>query len=208
MVRNASLFLCLVLSTAMICRGQCPSNKNQWDFSGSYGFISTSQFSGIDNQESTRTVTSAMAALFVSVRYFAFNRLAVGVAVGVSGEDGRYNDPFVPHVLTSTYSYNSRTVAVEVYYVYYFRKRLEVYTFLGAGPSISGTQTTEYTGAQSSGVTSFSGAEALKAQYTPIGIRLGGRFGLYAEVGYGYKGMLNVGLSYKPGPSCWWRKDI
>lgn len=206
MERRIFLLLSLLLAGYINCQGQCPSDKFQWDLSASYGFISTSQFSALDNQERTRTVTSATAALFITARYFLFNRLAIGLTLGISGENGQYNDPFSPQLVTSTYQYSSKTVAVEVYYVYYFRKRLELYTFLGAGPTTSSTQTTEYNPTVKTQNPTLSGSEQLKAQYTPFGIRVGGRLGAYAEMGYGYKGIFNFGLGYKLGPSCWWRK--
>ncbi|MDR1725419.1 MAG: hypothetical protein LBR28_03400 [Bacteroidales bacterium] len=34
-------------------------------------------------------------------------------------------------------------------------------------------------------------------QITPFGIRIGKSFGVFCEVGYGYKGFINTGLSYK-----------
>lgn len=45
-----------------------------------------------------------------------------------------------------------------------------------------------------------SGPKPWGAQLTPFGIRLGRQFAIFAEVGYGYKGLFNAGLSLRvPG---------
>jgi hypothetical protein len=121
--------------------------------------------------------------------------------VGLSSEQGNLIDP---NTATKAFSYNvnTQTVAVELYYVYYFRKYLEVYTFAGAGPEFSSTATKATT---LNGETTNLKNDKFKAQYTPLGLRLGGRFGVYAEVGYGYKGLVNTGVSFKLGPASWWK---
>jgi hypothetical protein len=177
---------------------QCPSNKYQWDFSGSYGLMAAGKAEG-------KEITNTPAAAFFSIKYFIYNRLAVGACGGISTEKSKQADPYNASI-ANIYSVDGRTVAVELYYIYLFRKYLEVFTFAGAGPGFKSSTITNITGSFSSTVTTNS--DGLRAQYTPIAIRVGGRIGGYAELGYGYKGILNLGLSVKLGPSSWWKGEF
>jgi len=216
-------FICYFTSMKLLCSclclfillfhpidgsGQCPSNKYQWDLSVSYGLISTSQFAANNNTDGDKMIASSSGASFFTVRYFLFNRLAICASGGVSGEKGRYNDPYNPSFITSGYQLNTTTIAVELYYIYFFRKYLEVYTFAGAGPSFTTTETNINATTSIPASANTVSADIFKAQYTPIGIRLGGRLGGYAEVGYGYKGIFNFGISCKLGPACWWKNEF
>ena len=126
--------------------------------------------------------------------------------MGINTEKGTFNDATFPSASTGSYTVSNKTVAMELYYIYLFRKYIELYTFAGVGPTSSTEQNT-LSGSFGSSRQSESKA-GLKGQYTPIGIRAGGRLGAYAELGYGYKGLVNLGISFKLGPSCWWSGDF
>jgi hypothetical protein len=187
----------LFLLYAVATSAQCPSNKYQWDFSGSYGLVAGGKDEGI--------VTNTPAAVFITARYFIYNRLAVGACGGTSTIKSIQDDPYNASNI-NRYTVDNRTAAVELYYIYLFRKYLEVYTFAGVGPGFKSTTIANTTGSISSAVTTSS--DGLRAQYTPIAVRVGGRIGGYVELGYGYKGILNFGLSVKLGPSSWWRGEF
>ena len=93
---------------------------------------------------------------------------------------------------------------MELYYIYYFRKRLEIYTLAGFGPAFISTDYTYPNGNPSAANTSPK-EDHIRAQYTPIGVRYGGRLGGFVELGLGYKGVINGGISYKFGSPCWWK---
>jgi outer membrane protein W len=200
------LFAVLYAATA---KAQCPSNRGQLEVTASYGLISSNQvsdnFTTADNSAGTKTRTYNSGSSFVSVKYFLFNRLAVGLSGGVASEKGQNSDRVNPAVVASTYTENFATIALEFCYVYHFRKHVEVYTFAGFGPSFISTETTFSTGLNA-GTTLTSKENKIKAQYTPIGICIGNRLAGFVELGLGYKGVLNAGISYKFGSSCWWKQ--
>ncbi len=191
-----------------LCHGQCPSNRSQFEITASYGLIRGSQFT--DNLSSSgtsggKTITSASGNAFLSGRYFLFNRLALGFSGGTATEKGHYTDRTDPSIISSTYSTTYTTVAMELYYIYYFRKYLEVYTLAGFGPTFTSVNTiTDHTPNPSTTVTTRQ--DKVTAQYTPAGIRIGGRLAGFIELGIGYKGLINGGISYKFGSPCWWRQ--
>ncbi len=189
---------------------QCPSDKRQLDISVSYGVISTDQVFGVPNDNGAsvsgqKTLTNSPGSPSVTVRYFFFNRLAFGLTCGFLSESGKYTDPYNPLYTPGTYTKHTTVAAFEVYYIYMFRKYMELYTLAGMGPSFSNMNIdVNQPGGSSS--TTIQTQNVVKVQYTPIGIRFGGRLGGFAELGIGYKGMINGGISYRFGPGCWWKE--
>ena len=159
---------------------------------------------GNEGMDGNKTITRYPETTFFTTRYFIYNRLAIGCALGLGAEHGTYSNGPTPGYAHGSYNVNNTTLAFEVYYIYFFRKYLEVYTYAGIGPSFISKQEM---GSPGFDALSYK-TEIVKAQYTPAGIRFGGRIGGYAELGYGYKGMVNLGISFKIGPSCWWKDDF
>jgi hypothetical protein len=197
-------FLSLVVTSGSV-QAQCPSDKGQLEIAASYGTVTGDQVS-IGAAENNKGLTYHSGASSVTARYFMFSCLAFGFSGGIVQEKGRYNDAFHPSVITSTYSQSSTTIALEGYYVYFFRKYLEVYTLLGFGPSFTTVTTVTNPTLYTAGFTTTASHDGLKMQYDPIGVRVGGRLGGFVEAGFGYKGLVNAGISYKLGPSCWWKE--
>ena len=198
-------YLLALISAGITSNGQCPSNKRQLEITGSFGLVSGSQVSS-GLHESEKTITYNSGASFVTARYFLYNRLALGVSGGMAGEHGQYADPRHPTVISRTYTMSITTVAVEVYYIYLFKKYFEAYTLFGAGPGFTTTTTITNPNLITAASTTTQSTSGMRAQYTPIGIRVGGRVGAFAELGLGYKGIFNGGLSFKLGPSSWWKE--
>jgi len=195
---------------SIACNAQCPSNKRQIDIVASYGFITGDEISEKiapgDNSQSNTNIVYNSGASFLTVRYFLYNRLAIGFSWGVTKERWQYNDPYNPSFSAHSYKQNSTTGAFEVYYIYVFRKYFEVYTLAGIGASHNTREEPVFSAGQIYS-TATSSHDVLKAQYTPIGVRAGGRLGAFAELGIGYKGLLNLGVSFKLGPSSWWKEE-
>lgn len=180
---------------------QCPSNKAQLEITAGYGIVSGNQLTDQPRQKiSTYTVP------FANVRYFVFNRLAIGLYAGLASEQGNSYDYFAPQV-QATYKKNYTTIAAELYYIYTFSKRLEIFTTAGIGSaSVSEDYTTTTNGIITTRTRVYNKREA-KIYYSPLGIRYGGRLGCFAALGLGYKGIISGGISYKFGPSCWWKQN-
>ncbi len=185
---------------------QCPSNKAQLEIAAGYGAVNSDNFTeGLNNTNAMPGKSGNHSGTpFLIVRYFLFNRLGFGAFAGTANEQGWYGD----HIITSkTVSYKKvqTTVALELYYIYTFRKRLEVYTSLGVGPAFISTETTTYLNPADEGTIMTAKEEKIKAHYTPLGVRYGGRLGCFLELGIGYKGFINGGISCKFGSPCWWK---
>jgi hypothetical protein len=187
--------LASIIIQAQHSRAQCPSNKRQLETAAGYGLINSGSVTGQLNYTS-----SGFGTPFATARYFMFNRLAFGVYAGFTSENGAVDDYFNPSRRT-TLKKKHTTIAVELYYIYAFRKRLEIYTLLGAGQATVTTETTNATNGTTARTES-----SLKAHYTPVGVRYGGRLGIFAELGLGYKGIINGGISFKFGSPCWWKQ--
>jgi len=74
------------------------------------------------------------------------------------------------------------TIAIEAKYLYLNSKLVQLYGFLGAGYTFSANK-------------DVATSRFFNGQLTPIGIRVGKKIGGFAEIGFGYKGVANVGLS-------------
>jgi hypothetical protein len=204
--------LLLFVTASFTATAQCPSDKRQWDIAVSHGFLTgdqvADQITTNDNASASsggKTQTYNSGATFLTIRYFVYNRLAFGITGGITDERGQTTATYTPSLILSTYKQRITTIAPELYYIYFFGKYFEGYTLVGVGPSfISNTTVTNANGTVAGG-TATTSRDAFKVQYTPIGIRFGGRLGGFLELGIGYKGVVNAGLSFKLGPSCWWR---
>ncbi len=196
-----SLWLCLL---AVSLSAQCPSNRGQLDISASYGVGSPDQVN-LGVQENYKTTTYISGATFVSGRYFLYRVMGIGFTAGTISEKGNETDAFNKSFVKNTFVKSITTVAVEAYYVYVFKKYIEAYTVFGIGPAFTTITTTNNPTPYVAGSVVTTKSDGLRLQYTPIGIRLGGRIGAFAELGFGYKGLFNGGVSFKIGPSCWWR---
>lgn len=197
-----TIICCIALLLTHLCDGQCPSDRSQLEIAASYGVATSSQ---LGSAESNKTETYYSGARFVTLRYFPFNRLAIGASIGATEERGQYTDRLNPSVISSTYNQHVTVVVLEFYYIYFFRKYVEVYTLLGAGPAFTTTETTTYLAPNTTGATTSASEDRFKIQYSPVGLRIGGRLGAFVELGVGYKGIVNGGVSFKFGHSCWWR---
>ena len=79
-----------VLFNAGSSHAQCPSNKRQLDVAVTQGFVTESQaFKSINNNPDEQQTYSS-GTTFITVRYFLYNRLAIGLAGGITKENNRF----------------------------------------------------------------------------------------------------------------------
>ena len=198
-------WLLLLLGSLQVA-GQCPSYKYQPEFIVSYGQLTSSdliggwKISAPDGKRST-TETATTGANFFTARYFLYSCLSVGFTGGYIDQKGNNNQRYgAQYVTTSTYEHKAVTIAVELNYIYRIRKYVDIYTFIGAGPAFKTAVTTNVASPISvDGQAKTTKSEDLVFHYTPLGVRVGGRIGGFAELGFGYKGLLSGGLSLRLG---------
>ncbi|MCW3120547.1 MAG: hypothetical protein JWQ38_39 [Flavipsychrobacter sp.] len=195
----------LLMLISLQVGAQCPNYIRQLDIAASYGSISPDQINlgvNVDN----KTISYISGAQFVSVRYFLYAYLSMGFTGGIVMERGQYADDRNHAIVKSTYTKQAMTIAPELYYVYLYRKYFEAYTLLGAGVASSRVTTTTNATIYTPASTATTSESRIKMQYTPIGIRVGGHLSAFAELGFGYKGVFNAGVSFRFGHPVWWKQ--
>lgn len=84
------------------------------------------------------------------------------------------------------------TVAAETSYSFLKKEKLNLYALLGAGATFVTVKNTDY----SDDTTTDDNDTIFNFQVTPIGIRYGKQWGGFAELGFGYRGVLTFGAFY------------
>lgn len=85
------------------------------------------------------------------------------------------------------------TLAVEAGYFYLKREKVKLYSQMGAGVSFVTNTETEINYPDNSRKNS---GVLFNSHYSPIGIQYGKDWGGFAEIGFGYRGILSAGLFY------------
>jgi hypothetical protein len=136
-------------------------------------------------------------SFFLSVRHFFANRLGIGLTVGYFADYGDYSyfERSDEYDRGSTYTRHSYIISPEVTIRYYTQPGLKIYMVAALGVRISQAEI------DIAGNTSYGRPEpnvTIPAfQYTPFGIRFGSGIGGFAELGWGYKGIINAGFFVK-----------
>ncbi len=202
---------CLLLAVITLFTGTLSAQQKygKFDISVSGGFISGEVINDyISAYRGPIIILNSGANYFITGKYFSAGnahgkRVAIGVTLGTQTISGQSNSDwtggsgepfhFVKH---------SATLAVEVTWVYVNRPMVELYGVLGAGASHNFTTYTldaatypPYTITPGQKIS----ATMANAQITPFGLRVGKDLSVFIEAGVGYKGLVNFGLSYRPG---------
>ena len=192
-----SLFILLAANAAIAqtSRGQseisvsCGFNSFQQTMQSNFGFGSGSEYT---------KVTSASVCPFITYRYYVTDNLALGLTGGqqqmsTAHYDDTYNNAITPYQKTS---YKYTTIATELLLNYSNNPRLRAYTYLGLGCSQYQEQRSQanYNSFQ---VYDNTQVRSFNMEYVPIGLSFGGMLSGFAEIGIGYKGFVNCGMSYR-----------
>lgn len=130
--------------------------------------------------------------LYGTYRYRITRRISAGLTAGATLLNTR--EPVFDHSGTpGDYRYVSALLAAEAQFHYIDRPRWSLYGIAGAG---LGRTSARNSGAVTNTVEK-SRYPLATIQVTPIGVRYGKTVGIFAELGYGYKGILNTGVSLR-----------
>jgi len=112
-------------------------------------------------------------------------KIAIGMGIGYNSTQNAGI-----HKQNSKPSYQTKTavMAFEMKFFYQEKEHLSLYGKAGFGNFYRQDQMTSYPDEI------YSDA-AITFQATPLGIRFGKKVGAFAEIGYGYKGIINLGVS-------------
>lgn len=165
------------------------------ELTAGYGTLSTNEIigtfsdflaTGITGGNYSKTDNRWLGNLILSYKFTPINKLEVGLTYVYNRNTATINSNNVPSgKATTTY----HTLAAEVQYNYINKPFFRLYSAAGAGfttymerynPKVGNTEK------NTSGNFNF--------QISPIGIKFGDHIGAMAELGFGYKGIINAGL--------------
>lgn len=167
------------------------------DVSLSYGLVTSDQITDILEDILTIIITFGTfskrdiqftGAPFFTYHYAPKGRFGVGFALGAYRSKG---DLYLLDEQRGTFKETSYVGAAEIDYRWIMGRSFQLYSGLGAGATLKrGTYTV--TGEPESEVTS---RVRPTVHLNLLGFRVGGKVGFFAELGAGYKGVINLGLS-------------
>jgi hypothetical protein len=185
----------------------------------SEGIVTSAELNGVTSTSYMDIPTSATGAFFLTYRYFFTNRFAIGVSAGVDNVKGPLTEGN-PNVnggqdgTVGTYIRNSATIAPEFFVKYFRHGRVMIYGYAGIGYTFAKLEKAYnpqvYASSYQNGVNTSYGLPPylssenpvyanqghINGQFTPFGLRIGNMIAWDLELGFGYKGLINTGLSY------------
>jgi hypothetical protein len=215
------LYILLVLFC--LCSGSVYgqfSNKGNSEFFLSDGVLSWDQIHGVLGDESNATgfmdLPERMSgAVFATYRYHFSDAASLGFTLGMDNQAGTlsYGKEGVNGHMGTSGHYNRQvyTGAAELLLAYHTGYKIKYYGYVGAGYTLAsatfnfnsniphqeffyGTTHSMFPNNNTTvDLSHFNG------QITPFGIRSGGNFAFFFEVGFGYKGMVSGGICYRIG---------
>jgi hypothetical protein len=106
-------------------------------------------------------------------------------------ENGGTAEGSIAKIGIGNFTKTFHTVAAEVKYDYYRKKSFTMYALGGLGATF---QKENYRPADSKAA-EVGNSVFFNLQLTPIGMKYGNTFSVFGEIGFGYKGLLNLGVS-------------
>ncbi|WP_455672811.1 outer membrane beta-barrel protein [Phocaeicola sp.] len=194
MKRTILLLSALILSCHLMA--QPDIRRNEFAFGIGYAEGITNMFSGekiieyILRKDWKSTNDKKHSGLYLSYKYHFNSRWALGTTLTHKGknQEGRFNEE------RSKYAIKFYGVNLEGQYTYYNHRIIRMYALAGAGVytckeklRTSGTKNSE----EKETTTGFT------YQVSPLCVEVGTYVGIKAEVGYGYKGIIGMGLYYR-----------
>ena len=178
------------------CLATAQSEFRNFDIAAGAGLISGTQINiDLSSERGPIMVDQASPIYFISGKYFFRKGVALGLTIATQNITGYSNSDWTAQNYTSTFAYsmNALTIAPELTFAYVRRKNFMFYSVIGVAYVHNSVS---YSYIQSSGGDHYKiDPNSLDGQYTPLGFRFGDAFSAFIELGYGYKGVLNGGLS-------------
>ena len=170
-------------------------------YSETTGWMGPPKLSGYISEPSLQT-----GALYFTYRHFLSDNFALGITGGIDNEDGyiSYGNPKGHWGFDGTsghYELHTYTLALETIFVYRKTRQKMVYGLLGAGVTYFDDNCVIYDNAPLGAPVPLPSnpydyrTAMFNFQITPLGIRWGDNIGGFFELGFGYKGIVNGGIS-------------
>lgn len=168
------------------------------EISASYGLVTVDQVADIFAQVLISLFTLGnlemddhqySGAWFLSYKYGVTYRMDLGVTAGLDRVKGNlwWDDE-----LEGTFRQSHYTMAAEMTYRWIKKDLVNMYSGIGIGYTFTNSYADLLNG-ESEDINSGH----VTGQLNLIGLRVGKKFGVFTEFGFGYKGIINLGASYK-----------
>jgi len=181
-----------------------PHEENKVDLRLGYGIGSLTTLAGIivSSPHQVLSTPTPLGAALADIKYFADDRFSIGLVVGCEFLKGTLaNDYSSSAKFRGSYKQTIFTIAPEGTFIIISRKNVLFYTSMALGYSVvnkdfhySYYDTTYFKNANS--LSSGEHSEHINA-HGAVGVRFGGTIGGFVEMGLGFKGICNLGLSVK-----------
>lgn len=186
------IFILAVLTMFAFHKAGAQMPRNEID--GGVGILSTSaivdSFSKILSTAITGGVYtddgSFSVATYLGYKYRPKERATIGLTYAYSY--GR-SDGFIDGQKVGHFNDNYHAFAAELEYSWFLRNKLALYSTIGAGISLWHQKYIP-----DEGETTSDSHVNFDFQLSPIGIKYGYYYGVFAEAGFGYKGIVSAGV--------------
>lgn len=189
------LVVTIILSMVTVL-AQAQVSQGQHEVSASYGVFSAQQWINSSwGGSGGQLVRDAGPNYFLTYRYYLGGRFSLGLTAGKQKFSGVYEDDDGKILHRFTFDYT--TVAAECFLNYLNRHHFRFYSFLGLGCSVH-TEKYDHFAPNTVDSSRFNRTRTgFNFQYVPLGLSFGGRLAAFVELGFGYKGLVNAGLSFR-----------
>ena len=199
-MKRLLLFLGLIFISFSIFSQDYYRSYDHHDIMIGYGQFIPDQFKTVNtpmlndlfpDQRYVRDNYSSMGAIFITYRHIFKNELFLwGITAGVSNSKSEiYNVGQYEGELTRQFY----TFAIELNYRYVNQGPIQVYSGIGVGFTY-GTETL-IPPPEMLTIATTNNISNIAYQINAVGVRLGKKYAGFIELGYGYKGIINVGFS-------------
>lgn len=158
------------------------------------GVLSSDQLKGISTREETRfdfpkTISTAVA---LGYRFYPLNWMAIGVTGAVDYQSGNTTDYYANYAVpaTGTYDRCSWSAALGLTFVYTDEPGFQMYGALEGGYTLYKANTRRYSALPMRTRDTYP-----CWQVTALGLKSNGPFSVFFELGYGYRGMVVLGVA-------------
>ena len=139
----------------------------------------------VPNSDWLHSIADGVFTPFVTYKYWFNKRFALGVSFLLNLDSVRVVD-YIAYRNSKNYSRIQPTIAMEYVFNYVYRPIWQLYTSLGLGTTITKIHQSK-----------LSNSIDFNMHFSPLGLRVGKDVGGFIELGFGYKGFLNAGISVR-----------
>ena len=136
----------------------------------------------------SRSNIKSKGAIFISFNHPISERISAGASLGstkITSEIASFSQP------DGLMNRNLYTLAIESDFIYFKRQNYQLYGVAGYGYTLGRDEYFTANGQTGKGSVGF-----MAFQLNPIAFKYGNKIALFAELGFGYKGIINFGFMY------------